>query len=153
MDVTFTVSELGDEAAARQALDEGRLPEEPEYLWGSVAFVHAGQPTLVLSDDLQAVAGTLCGAVAARVRAGTPVDLSLVGSPGLWQWRADGTAAVRVQADDGQEAVYPRAALADALQACGRRLVALLEAMAALEPHRASVARRIAAKIDAAGGG
>lgn len=153
MDVTFTLEDLGDEAAVRQALAEARLPEEGEYLWGGIRLAHPGQPDLLLHDDLQAIAGVLCGAVAARLRSGQPVDLSLVGAPGLWQWRPQGDDAVAVQTDDGQQAVYPRMALADALAACGWRLVAYLEAMGELTPHRTTAARSLAAQLDASARG
>jgi hypothetical protein len=149
MDVTFTLEDLGDEAAVRQALAEARLPEEAEHLWGGITLAHPGQPDLLLRDDLQSIAGVLCGAVALRLRNGQPADLSLVGAPGLWQWRPQADDTVAVQTDDGQQAVYPRAALADALAACGRRLVACLEAMGELAPHRATAARRLSVQLEA----
>jgi hypothetical protein len=151
MDITFVLDDLGTEAEALAAITQSRLPEEDEHLWGGVVIAHPGQPTLALRDDLQAIAATLFGAVAARVRAGEAADLALASWDGLWQWRPHGADAVQVTAPDGVQAVYPRTAMADALAACGRRLVVCLDAMGVLSPRRVYAAQALAAALDAGG--
>ena len=150
MEVNFTLDDFGNEAESLQAAAAGRVPEESEYLWGAFVLSHAGQPTLTLSDDLFALAAPLCGPVVQRLHQGQAANLTMAGWPGDYDFTPAPGGQVRITGTGGADATYPQLALAEALQACGRRLAACMTEFADLSPACGPAAQALVKAIDQA---
>jgi len=151
MQARFAVDDFGDEAAALKAAADGRAPEEAEHLWGRVVLEHAGQPAVAIQDDLSMLGLALCVDVPAALRREGRAELHLVGWPGEFSFAAEGANAVRVTGSQGEQAVFPKQALIDALHGCGQRLAAFMTELAGGSPQFGFSAKALVENLAAAG--
>nr|WP_316642343.1 hypothetical protein [uncultured Roseateles sp.] len=146
MQVRFEIDDFGDEAAALQAVSDGRAPEEADHLWGRIVLEHAGQPTVAIEDDLTMLGLALCVDVPAALLREGRADLRLVGWPGEYAFVAD-AGHVHLTGSLDTDATLPQTELQQQLGACGKRLAAFINKLAATCPQYAFSGQALAANL------
>ena len=148
MQVRFEVRDFGDEAAAMQALKEGRAPEEEYHLWGSITIEQPGLAPLVLRDDLSSLGPALCIAVPKALRRDGRASLPVGDWPTdfLFESRA-GTVpgVVHLSGPRGEDMEFPQEELLAGLSACGERLRDFIQTLALTHPQFAFSGNLLAA--------
>jgi len=146
MHIRFEIRDFGDEAAALQALNEGRAPAEADHLWGSIVIEQAGQAPVVLKDDLTSLGRGACAKVPELLRREGRASLAVGDWPTDYLFEAQ-AGTVHLTGPGGEDASFPQDELLDGLNACGRRLLAFIERLALTCPQYAFSGRSLAAKL------
>ena len=128
MDVEFRVStsvdhSFGEPELAR--LDAAQLQEltEKEWFRGVLVLSQPEEPTVRISDEIEAWIQNLCYGAVPRLLSGEPEEIPYFSKPGMVRLDPHGD-VVTVSGDRIETAVFPRLELALALFDCGDRFVA-----------------------------
>jgi hypothetical protein len=133
MNVHFTTTDFGDEAASLAAAEAGRPLAEEAHILGNIVLEHAGQKTLSIYDDLPFLVQALCVQTPAALRQSGQAEVRLVEWPNRLTLRIEGE-DIHITGEQGENARYPRAAFLSALHDCGGRFATFLEHIAEFAP-------------------
>lgn len=134
MNVVFTTSDFGDEAASDEAAREGRPLSEEYHLYGQVVITHPGQDKLEIYDDLPFLVQSLCAEAPETLRRSGLAEVRLVDWPNTLTLRREGD-SILLNGEAGEAARYPAEELLTALRDCARRFAAFLDRVAQTAPQ------------------
>lgn len=146
MQIRFEIDDFGDEATSQQAVADGRAPEEEYHLWGRFVLSHAGQPEVVIDDDMTMLGLALCVDVPAALRREGKAQLRLAGWPGHYSFVAE-AGTVHLTGSKNTDVSYPLPELLQGLHDCGQRLAAFIETLAVSCPQYGHAGRTLAAGL------
>lgn len=148
MQASFTTTEFGDEARSLAAALEGRLLQDPSYLFGEMVLRRPDAAPVTIPDDLQFPIPDLCAEATATLRQGGPAAVSLVDWANTIQLAVEGD-DIRLTDSMGADSSFLRDDLIEALRGCGGRFADFLAALGVTNPDWAAQATQLRAALAA----
>ncbi|MDR3515047.1 MAG: hypothetical protein P4M00_04465 [Azospirillaceae bacterium] len=146
MQVYFTTSDFGDEAASRAAAEMAQPPTEKYHLYGTVVLEHTGQPRLSIYDDLPFLVPALCVEAATALEQTGVATANTIDWPGTIRLTATGD-TVDAQVTEGGSATFPCVETIAALRGCAARFAEFLDIFGEFHPQFAAKAAELRAVL------